>query len=126
MFFEKLFFEQKQKDSAFHFKYRIQYDVNKCFLRKILGEFPITTDYKLLNTILKNIRKAAPVIKKKQRNELNLLKDFYCYINNVIVAQRKNKKRNENKRAFFMTMINLSIVKSEEFCLRKENKKQDE
>ena len=26
------------------------------------------------------------------------------------------RKRNENKKAFFMTMINISIVKSEQFC----------
>ena len=36
------------------------------------------------------------------------------------------RKRNENKKAFFMTMINISIVKSEQFCSRKEKKKQDE
>ena len=36
------------------------------------------------------------------------------------------RKRNENKKAFFITMINISIVKSEQFCSRKEKKKQDE
>ena len=49
-----------------------------------------------------------------------LLKDFYHYINNVIVAKRKNKKRNENKKAFFITIINISVVKPEQFCARKE------
>ena len=36
------------------------------------------------------------------------------------------KKRNENKKAFFITVINISIVKPEQFCARKEKKKQEE
>ena len=32
------------------------------------------------------------------------------------------KKRNENKKAFFITVINISIVKPEQFCARKEKK----
>ena len=42
------------------------------------------------------------------------------------MAQRKNKKRNENKNGFFIKIINISIVKPEQFCERKEKKKQEE
>ena len=42
------------------------------------------------------------------------------------MASRKNMKRNEIKKAFFITIINNSIIKPEQFCARKEKKKQDE
>ena len=43
-----------------------------------------------------------------------------------MVASRKNKKRNEIRTAFFITIINNSIIKPEQFCAGKEKKKQDE
>ena len=35
----------------------------------------------------------------------------------------KKKKRNENKKALFITIINISIVKPEQFCARKKKEK---
>ena len=51
--------------------------MTQIFLKEDRGIFNCT----LWNTIFKNIIKVAAVIKKKWRNELYLLKDFYHYIN---------------------------------------------